>query len=89
MKKFTLIVFTLLCFGIAKAHVLPKINIAGLKPNITIIPINNLPDYNVTFRYIPKHYYGKLEMVSVQNKIAIIEPHLRLRSITSFKLSKN
>ena len=87
MKKFTLIVFALLCFGVVKAH-MPRVMTPGLKPSITIVPINNLADYNVTFRFVPKPYYGKKEMISVQNKIATITSATAIKS-SSLKKDKS
>jgi hypothetical protein len=82
MKKFILILFALISFGIANAQRLNVIT-PGLKPHITIIPINNLEDYNVTFRFIPKPGYARKEMATIQNKIAIVvyETAIEIRAI--------
>ena len=68
MRNFIAAVLMIFCFGIAKAHVLPK-NFKTIKPQIEIRNINSLPNYNVMFkvyktpmkRWIKKN---KIEMVN-------------------------
>ncbi|MBP7810186.1 MAG: hypothetical protein KA163_12910 [Bacteroidia bacterium] len=96
MKKFTLIVFTLMCFGIAKAHMPRKVHPCFTQKQFVVTGINRLQNYNVTFktysipvkRWIKKN---KIEMVNTiatevnRTEIAVSSIQcLRLRSGTGF-----
>lgn len=68
MRNFIVAILLMCCFGIAKAHFLPR-NFKTLKPHIEIRGINALQNYDVTFkvyktpvkRWIKKN---KIEMVN-------------------------
>ncbi len=95
MKNFIAAVLLMCCFGIAKAHYLPK-NFKALKPQIEIRGINALQNYNVTFKVykIPVKRWvkkNKIEMVNAiatkVNRTEIVVSSiqcLRLRSGTGF-----
>ncbi|MBK7666255.1 MAG: hypothetical protein IPJ32_02295 [Sphingobacteriaceae bacterium] len=95
MRNFIATILLLCCFGIAKAHFLPK-NFKTLKPQIEIRNINSLPNYNVTFKVYktPVKRWIKKNKIEMVNAIAIetsrteiaVSPIqcLRLRSGTGF-----
>ncbi len=74
MKKFTLIFFTLMCFGIAKAHVVKKAHPFFTQKTFTVTGINSLKNYETTFKFFPerKIIYGPApKAISFQNKLVI------------------
>lgn len=90
MKKFTLIVFALLCFGISKAHFLPK-NFKTLKPQIEIRGINALPDYNVTFKVYkaPLKRWIKKNKIEIVNTIAIQAEPTKIIAVSASALRRH
>lgn len=73
MRNFIVAILMMTCFGIAKAHFLPK-NFKTLKPQIDIRSINALQDYSVTFKFFPKqkYIYGPApKAIAFQNKLVI------------------
>jgi hypothetical protein len=74
MKRSLLVLFILLGFLSAKADFLRK-DSNTLQAKIVIIPINALPDYNVSFKVNPYCYfpYWNVEPVpSKQNRTAVL-----------------
>ena len=74
MKKFILIVFTLLSFGIAKAHLVNKAHPCFTQKTFSVTGINSLKNYETTFKFFPekKIMYGPApKAISFQNKMVI------------------
>ena len=72
MKKFILIIFTLFCFGIARAHVVKKIHPCFTQKTFIVSGINHLKNYEVTFRFFAgkKVFYGPAPKAdSFQNRL--------------------
>lgn len=74
MKNFILIVFSLFCFGMARANVVRKAHPSFTQKIVTVTGINHLRNYEVAFKFFPqqKFIYGPApKAISFQNKLAI------------------
>lgn len=72
MKKFTLLVFTLLCFGIVKAHEVKKAHPFFTQKTFSVSGINKLKDYNVAFKFFPEKIFRcgpAPKVITFQNKL--------------------
>lgn len=91
MKKITLVVFTLICFGIAKARMI-RTTRAFMQKKFVVTGINRLKNYNVTFNVysVPVKRWVKKDQIEIVNTIAtevnrteiVSSKCLRLRSAT-------
>lgn len=89
MRNFIAAVLLMCCFGIAKAHFLPK-NFKTLKPQIEIRNINSLPNYNVTFKVYktPVKRWIKKNKIEMVNAISPIVNPTKIE-ISSIEKDKN
>jgi hypothetical protein len=89
MRNFIAAVLLMCCFGIAKAHFLPK-NFKTLKPQIEIHNINSLPNYNVTFKVYktPVKRWIKKNKIEMVNSISLIVNPTKIE-ISSIEKDKN
>ena len=89
MRNFIAAILLMCCFGIAKAHFLPK-NFKTLKPQIEIRNINSLPNYNVTFKVYktPVKRWIKKNKIEMVNAISTVVNPTKIR-ISSIEKDKN
>lgn len=89
MRNFIAAILLMCCFGIAKAHFLPK-HIKTIKPQIEIRNINSLPNYNVMFKVYktPVKRWIKKNKIEMVNAISTEVSPIKIE-ISSIEKDKN